>query len=293
MMKTLSPLRYPGGKTSLAGFLRNLIELNVEDCIYYELYAGGAGAALSLLFDGIVKRIVLNDADIHIFSFWHSILYETEVFIKKIEDTAVNMESWQVQREIYNGIPDNYSTLELGFATFFLNRCNRSGIIKDAGPIGGYNQDGNYSINCRYNKIDLIRRIQRIAQYSEQIDVSNEDTLHFIETHLQDLRDSHAFLYLDPPYYKKGKSLYLNAYGRKDHEALRDLLNTQRDLRWMVSYDNVDEIHELYRGFRNSRYRLNYTLQNRRTTEEFFVFSNSLILPPEIVNQVNDISHNI
>ncbi len=277
-MQTLSPLRYPGGKASLAGFLRNLIELNMEDCSYYELYAGGAGAALSLLLDGSVRRIVLNDADAHIYSFWYSILNDTDDFIEMIERTPVNIESWQRQREIYNDTTERFSSLELGFAAFFLNRCNRSGIIKDAGPIGGYKQDGKYAIDCRFNKPGLIQRIRRIAEYKNQIGVHNEDTLLFIKNHIEELRDKCSFIYLDPPYYKKGRDLYLNAYEQSDHKALRDLLASHQDLKWMVSYDNVEEVRELYDGFRSSFHNLHYTLQEKRMTEEFFIFSESLKL---------------
>lgn len=277
-MQTLSPLRYPGGKASLAGFLRNLIELNMEDCTYYELYAGGAGAALSLLLDGFVSRIVLNDADAHIYSFWYSILNDTDDFIEMIERTPVNIESWQRQREIYNDTTERFTSLELGFAAFFLNRCNRSGIIKNAGPIGGYKQDGKYAIDCRFNKPGLIQRIRRIAEYKNQICVHNEDTLMFIQNHIEELRDKCSFIYLDPPYYKKGRDLYLNAYEQSDHKALRDLLASHQDLKWMVSYDNVEEVRELYDGFRSSLHNLHYTLQEKRMTEEFFIFSESLKL---------------
>ena len=157
-MVTKSPLRYPGGKANLAGFLRGLIDSNVDGgCTYYELYAGGAGAAIDLLLGGNVERIVLNDADIHIFDFWDSILYHTDEFLQRLWDTPVNMESWHYQREIYNS--DEHTPLEIGFATFFLNRTNRSGIITKAGPIGGFDQTGAYKVDCRFNKVDLVHRI--------------------------------------------------------------------------------------------------------------------------------------
>ena len=272
----MSPLRYPGGKASLAGYLKRLIEQNVTDCTYFELYAGGAGAALDLLFSGAVNRIVLNDADIHIFFFWQEILNNTEAFIHKVEDTPINLNSWYHQRDIYNDISGVYSPLELGFSAFFLNRCNRSGIIKKAGPIGGLEQKGHYTIDCRFNKKDLIRRIERIANERELIEVYNEDTLHFIQVNLPRLQEPQSFMYLDPPYYQKGKSLYLNSYDHEDHVHLRDLLNANRSLKWMVSYDNVPEIVLLYEGFQHTEHELSYTLQEKRKTNEFFIFSDSI-----------------
>lgn len=280
-MITYSPLRYPGGKTSLSNYLRRLIELNVTDCTYFELYAGGAGAALNLLFNGPVRKIVLNDADIHLYSFWDSILNNTDAFVDLIQHVPVNLDSWLAQREICDDDPQKHSSLELGFSTFFLNRCNRSGIIKKAGPIGGKDQKSNYALDCRFNKADLIRRIQRISRERERIEIHHQDTLQFINDNQDRLSDNHAFMYLDPPYYQKGKSLYLNSYSHEDHIALRDALSDLQNLKWLVSYDNVPQINQIYEGFRCTEHQLSYTLQVKRKTNEFFVFSDALILPQE------------
>lgn len=279
-MVTKSPLRYPGGKTLLASFLRGIIERNVrEGCTYFELYAGGAGLALELLLGGNVERIVLNDADTHIFYFWDSILHHTDDFLRMMWDTPVDMDSWRQKRAIYEDglFEGKYSPLEIGFATFFLNRTNRSGIITKAGPIGGANQVGNYRINCRFNKENLARRIERIAEHAADIEMHNEDTLAFIQRNIDRLSDEHSFMYLDPPYYKNGNSLYLNAYNHEDHENLRNLMNEIRNLKWMLSYDDVEEIRGLYANFAKHRHTLNYFLQNKRKTDELFVFSDALV----------------
>ena len=278
-MNNYSPLRYPGGKANLATYLRHIIQsMNIEGCSYFELYAGGAGAALDLLFTGAVNRIILNDADYHIYAFWKSILENTDEFIKLIETTPINLESWYRQRDIYNDDENNHSMIEVGFSTFFLNRCNRSGIITKAGPIGGIEQKGQYKIDCRFNKTNLIKRIKDIANRANDIEIYNEDTLEFIRRNLERLQENHSFMYLDPPYYKKGKSLYLNFYTHEDHENLRDLLSNLRDLKWMISYDNVVEINDMYAGFKSSLHMLNYSLQTKRKTNEFFVFSDTIIL---------------
>jgi DNA adenine methylase len=86
----ISPLRYPGGKSRISIFIEDLINLNnIDNCTIYELYAGGAGASLNALFSGVCDRIVLNDLDYHIYSFWHSILNNTSDFIDLIENTQV------------------------------------------------------------------------------------------------------------------------------------------------------------------------------------------------------------
>ncbi|MBQ0088495.1 MAG: DNA adenine methylase [Prevotellaceae bacterium] len=274
-MVTYSPLRYPGGKANLACYLKNLIENNIEDCSYFELYSGGAGAALELLFSGTVRKVVLNDADYHIYAFWHSLLYQTNNLIHLIETEPVTIENWHKQRTVYENFND-YPMLDVGFATFFLNRCNRSGILTKAGPIGGFSQGGKYKIDCRFNKSDLIARIEKIAAYADKIQIYNLDTLDFINQHHDLLSDESSFMYLDPPYFKKGKSLYLNYYGVKDHERLRDTLSGIRQFKWMVSYDDVEEIHQLYNGFNTCHHTLNYSLQTKRKTTEFFIFSDNI-----------------
>jgi len=147
--KHASPLRYPGGKTGLSTFLSKLIlENNICDYTYVEPYAGGAGAALKLLFENRVSSIIINDFDRAIYSFWKSAVFQSEKFIDKIESTEVTIEEWNNQKEIYLNKRSNQ--FDLGFATFYLNRTNRSGII-EGGPIGGIKQKGKWLINARWN----------------------------------------------------------------------------------------------------------------------------------------------
>ena len=169
-----SPLRYPGGKSKIAPFVSLLIEkTKLDECTYVEPFAGGAGVALSLLFDGTVTNIVINDYDKAIYSMWKSILEETEAFINLVRTVPLTIDEWRKQKQIYNNENKKYS-LELGFATFYLNRTNRSGILA-AGPIGGYKQTGNYLMDVRYNREALIQRIKKIAEYKSYIHLYNKD----------------------------------------------------------------------------------------------------------------------
>lgn len=249
----------------------------MEGCTYLELYAGGAGAALELLFSETVNKIVLNDADYHIYAFWMSILNQTDDFIMALDRVEVNIDTWYAQRHIYDNFTD-YTVLEVGFSTFFLNRTNRSGILTKAGPIGGFSQNGNYKIDARFNKANLAARIKKISEKKEQIDIYNRDTLTFIFDNLIKLNPESIFIYLDPPYYNKGKSLYLNYYNHEDHEKLRNLLREIKHLNWVVSYDDVPQIKELYEGFKTSQIELNYSLQSKRRTTEFCVYSDNINL---------------
>jgi DNA adenine methylase len=171
--KHYSPLRYPGGKACLSGYLSELIKDNhIENCTYIEPYAGGAGAALTMLFLEKVDSIIINDLDKSIYFFWKTILTQTDQFINKISKTKITIAEWHKQKAIYRS--KQSSPFDLGFATFFLNRTNRSGII-DGGPIGGAKQKGNWKIDARFNKEDLIERIENIDSYKKRIKITNKD----------------------------------------------------------------------------------------------------------------------
>jgi len=273
-----SPLRYPGGKTRLTTFLEDIILLNnLENCTFYELYAGGAGVSLNLLFSGICNRIVLNDLDFHIYAFWYSILNDTENFLRLLSDTPVDVNTWQAQKDIYQNHKD-YSRLKVGFSAFFLNRTNRSGILHRSGPIGGHDQTGNYKIDVRYNKHMLTQRIEKIADLQSKIEIKNLETVQLLES-LFDEDQGLRFVFLDPPYYNQGERLYFSAYTDKDHEALRDVLSKYSNENWFLTYDNCHRINQLYTSFRRSNQLMSYTLQDKKETKEVLIFSDSLYLP--------------
>jgi DNA adenine methylase len=276
-----SPLRYPGGKGKISSFLEDLILINnLDGSVLYELYAGGAGASLSLLFEGVCERIVLNDLDEHIYSFWYCVLNETEALVQRINDSIVDVPNWEKQKVIYSN-PKGFSKLDVAFSTFFLNRCNRSGILFRAGPIGGYDQTGNYKIDVRFNKQDLTRRIEKIAQFKNKIQVENLESIEFLQT-IFNSNESKKFIFLDPPYYIQGEHLYLSCYEDSNHIALANLLEEHRSENWFLTYDNCDRINELYSNFRRSELEMSYTLQSKRKAKEVMIFSDSLHLPKQL-----------
>lgn len=276
MLRDKSPLRYPGGKSILSKFLRKVIvSNNLRGGTYFELYAGGAGAALDLLYSNTVDRIILNDADFHIYALWKSMLDNPDAFIDKIKAINVDLNEWYKQHEIYENFK-SFTLDDVGFSTFFLNRCNRSGILTKAGPIGGFEQNGKYKIDARFNKANLINRIKMIQNFSKNIEIHHYDTIDFIKRNKTLLEQSNSFMYLDPPYYKKGKSLYLNYYRHSDHEQLKNILACIRHCNWLVSYDNVQEIQDLYSDFQSCVIELNYSLQAKRKATEFCIYSDSI-----------------
>jgi DNA adenine methylase len=286
MAPTASPLRYPGGKACLLDLTSSILRDNgLERGHYAEPFAGGCGLALALLYGGHIADVHINDIDASIWAFWHCALNETEAFVDKINSTAVTIEEWRKQRDIHRA-QDQSNVLGLAFSTFFLNRTNRSGIIKAAGVIGGLNQTGNYKLDCRYNIDDLTRRIRRIAKYKDRIHLSRLDAREFIQTASANLPIS-TFFCVDPPYYKKGSDLYTSFYSADDHGKLASVV-TQMNRPWIVTYDNTPEITGLYRNHRQYCFDINYSVQVKRIGTELLIASKGLRLPEVIRSrQVN------
>lgn len=274
--RTLSPLRYPGGKSCLTNYMKVLIKQNyLEGCKYIEPFAGGAGLALNLLNDGYVSEVHINDLDRSIYSFWWSILNRTDSFIRRIETVEINMKEYWHQKEVQKN-KRNATLLELGFSTFFLNRVNRSGIIT-AGVIGGNAQNGKYKMNVRFNKTKLIDKIRKIKSFRNRITLSNIDAKDLIDGINPNERIS-TIVYVDPPYYVKGSTLYQNFFNFADHRGLRDSIFGLRT-NWIVSYDNVSAIQSLYEDYNSLEYGLNYSANNHITGSEIIFFSQGLNYP--------------
>lgn len=266
-----SPLRYPGGKNCIFPFISNLFyENNLLGVGYAEPYAGGAGLALRLLFEGYVDHIYINDLDKSIYSFWKSILDSPDEFCEWIEEVDVSVANWKKYKNLQNNV-EHAQSFELAKSTFFLNRTNISGVIK-GGIIGGLKQTGRYKIDARFNKSDLIRRIQNIKTVKNRISISNFDGLYFVNK--LDKKKEEIFIYLDPPYLQKGANLYMNFYSKEDHEKLSKMVHQLRK-KWIVSYDNHDFILNLYAEQSKIMHNLSQSASNR-TGNEIFVFSESL-----------------
>lgn len=276
-MRFSTPLRYPGGKGKLTDFIKLVfVQNNLLNGEYLEPYAGGAGIALNLLVDRYVSRVHLNDLNPAVYAFWYSVLHHPDELCQKISDVTVSMEEWHKQKLIHTN-PSQSSLLELGFSTFFLNRTNRSGILL-GGVIGGKNQTGNWKIDARFNKEDLITRIETIALMRDQIMIYNLDSAVLIETVIPTLPQN-SLIYLDPPYYVKGKGLYQNHYAHDDHKKIADLVKSNITHPWIVSYDHAPEIMEIYKGCTTIEYGINYSAQNRYTGAEVMFFKEDLIVP--------------
>ena len=272
-----SPLRYPGGKGKLAKFMTTLIRINgLSDGRYIEPYGGGAGIAWELLIRGVVRRVLINDISPTLFAFWESVLYRTDDLCGRIRKVPLSIEEWHRQREIFRN-PKEASTLDLGLSFFYLNRTNRSGIL-NGGPIGGRKQQGNWRINARFNRDNLIHRIRKIAACAGRIEVSCADAVEFLSGQYGEFGKK-DLIYLDPPFFEKGRMLYYDAYEPNDHAAVAELLVDVEGPRWVVSYDDVEAIRDLYLFAPCLPYTIGYSARNRRQGREVMFFSADLTIP--------------
>ncbi len=283
-----SPLRYPGGKAAAADFFAQVLSNNNigSDGIYCEPFAGGAGVALTLLLTDRVDTIVINDFDPCIAAFWTSLLENADEFIEKVKRCTVSINTWKRHRTTYDSassldLAEPRQRLKLGFATFFLNRTNRGGILPFAGPIGGREQAGKYKIDARFKKDVLIERLRKIAALKDRIVFSSKDALEFLHDFSQlGLPTNKTFMYLDPPYYKRGKELYLNFYSPQDHAVLADRIIPFKHCRWLMTYDDCPEIRQIYdRPQVNlQEFHLRYSIQHPRKAVEIMITPKRLAL---------------
>jgi DNA adenine methylase len=257
---------------------RIIKENRLLDGEYVEPYAGGAAIALELLFHEYVTRIHINDISRPVYSFWRSVLDHTEELCRLVRDTPRTVDAWDVQKRILANEAD-HDVLAVGFAMFFLNRTNRSGIL-NGGIIGGRDQLGPWKIDARYNAEELIHRIEAIARMRSRIKLTRLDALKFLRNGIQRWPDK-TLIYLDPPYYVKGRDLYYHFYKHEDHENVAMLVQQEiTDQRWIVSYDNVSEIRDLYSGCRRVIYGIGYSARSTRQGSEVMFFSEGLEVPP-------------
>jgi DNA adenine methylase len=289
-MATLSktPLRYPGGKQRLAPFLLEILKKNnLVGCEYVEPYAGGAGAAIELLLAKQVSKIHLNDCSKPIYAFWKSVLETPEEFCRKISRVGLTVPEWRKQREILRN-PADHTRFDVGFATFYLNRCNRSGVIS-GGVIGGLDQTGEWKIDARFPRTELIKRIEAIAHRKSAIKITKKDAEKFISENLRKLPNE-TFVYYDPPYYEKAAGLYLNSYKKEDHERIAEAIQKRTAKFWVLSYDAAPEILKLYPDRRKFVYSLQYNAATAYKGREVFIFSDKTKIPDDSVLPFIDVA---
>lgn len=268
---SINPIRYPGGKGSKK-IVDRVLSLypdgHLSGVAWVEPFCGGCGLGLSLLERGVVDRCVFNDGDIRIHDMWHAIAYDTDRLISDVLTTDASIELFRQAKLDANS--DESDTYLRGLSTFLLNRWCRSGYI-DGGAIGGNDQTGKYKIDCRFNKETLTRNIRKIGDLTAAGKIEFVDSQDAIDFILSRKGNAGEFLYVDPPYVKKGAACYRKGV---DHRRLADVLTGEfADRDWLLSYDDCDEVREMYDGCRFDTLSITYSnnTQTRGKTDEVLI----------------------
>lgn len=274
---TSTPIRYPGGKSKLYSIVSAIVESsNLLGCTYAEAYCGGAGLAMKLLLEGKVSKIVLNDIDPAVYSMWEAIIYHPEEMCTFIREVPLTIDEWKINKHIFDS--EKAPSIKLGKAAFFLNRTNRSGILK-GGPIGGLSQSGRYGIDARFNRESLCKKIARIADRAGDMVLCNLDAHEFIDSELSTKEG--LFAYFDPPYIIKGPGLYENHYTNKDHREVAKKI-TSCHFPWIVTYDDSPLARDLYRNFNQYALSIGYSAASIKTGCEILISGPDVTVPDSL-----------
>jgi DNA adenine methylase len=266
-----SPLRYPGGKASLADFVEGCIRENLlNGGDFIEPYAGGAGLSLALLSRGVIERAFLVEKDPLVYAFWKSVVAHPDELCDKIYSIPVTLDAWRrFQKYKHPEALKKYSIVELGLACIFLNRTNFSGIL-DANPIGGMSQSSDYTLDCRFNKERITKLIMNIAALKGAIIISNRDAITYLRNSETRILKRASLVYIDPPYYGQGKKLYRYYYNWAQHARLAKFIEG-RAYPWLISIDAHPDIRALYSSQKVTPIFLKYAVKQSRRAEELII----------------------
>lgn len=282
-MPIKNPLRYPGAKSKLIPYIQKLLEIqNLIGCTFYEAYAGSAAVSFGLLENSIISKAVINEIDPLIYNFWYSVMNHPDELVELIEDANITIDTWKEMSRYRNSdYLANKTSVQIGFAGLFLNRTNFSGILK-ANPLGGMDQTSQYKIDCRFNKNNIIKSIIKLSSFANCIELYNLDAISFLQTCTKYRRNKNTFVYIDPPYYDKGPSLYRFYYKDEQHQELANFIK-KKAYPWLISYDDSFKIKKMYDKSKQQPIYLDYSVNTKRTAKELLI-SNLEIPPMELPN---------
>jgi len=284
MKPSVTPLRYPGGKTWLLPYVMEYLRFhNIQLGTIIEPFAGSASISIGLLKRGLADKAYLSESDPLLVAFWRTVFNNNSEFLEAVRSLEISMETWyDFRKYLARDASLKYREIELALAFLFYNRTNYSGIIK-AGPIGGRRQLSENKLQCRFNVTGIIRKIQALSDLGDKVKIELYDGIEFLRKIGRMYEDDPIFIYVDPPYYKAGKVLYRDYFTDKQHEELADVLDNITEYPWLVSYDDSEFIRKLYSKSHLQYVYTDYQAGNLKRGMKELLLSNFRI-PPEVAN---------
>jgi DNA adenine methylase len=265
-MKTI--FRYPGAKNKLLPQILPFIEdsLQTTNC-FCDAFVGGGSVLLEIAEKYPNIQLYVNDKDSFVFAFWQILSQEDPYDLHCLKSLLKQKPTVDLYYRLREAPPA--SKVDAAYRAVFFNRTSFSGDMRrTASPIGGKNQSSKYTVDCRYNvnkinqKLDIIHPLLAGRTIVTNSDINSYDAI-----------NQNMTVYLDPPYWQAGKMLY-HEY-MKQHEHAQLASNLKKNKNWILSYDNCEEILELYDWanihFIDASYCIRGTKQNWHKTKEVLI----------------------
>ncbi|HCM36664.1 MAG: DNA adenine methylase [Candidatus Wildermuthbacteria bacterium RIFCSPLOWO2_02_FULL_47_9c] len=222
-----SPFRYAGGKF----YARKLIaEYIPEHDFYIEPFAGGA----SIFFaKSKVDKNLLNDIDEDLINCLMTIRDHSDVLIERLKGEQATKERHAYYKNEYRP----RTKLDRAVRWFYVNRTSYSGIMKTQNCYWGYGEK--YSMRPE----NWPRNILRTSAKLQEVELTSCD----FEKVIEEAPDN-SFLFIDPPYFNADQEkFYVHSFEKEDHFRLsRTLKKHSGRLKFLLTYDDSPEVHELY-----------------------------------------------
>lgn len=247
-----SPLRYPGGKNRA---IKSILSLIPEDeTTLCSPFLGGASIELAC-----TTRMTVYGSDIFepLTDFWISLITHKEELINIVKSyfPLEKKEFYKLQKKLLH-IKD---PIERGAVFFVLNRSSFSGTTMSGGMSPGHPR---FTISS----IDRLKHFNVKNFYVENLDYKETINKH-----------KDAFCYLDPPYLN-GQALYGvkgDTHKDFDHEELAKILQDKE--RWIMSYNDCQEIRDLYSSFTIISIEWVYGMSKNKSSNEILILSKDLL----------------
>jgi DNA adenine methylase len=283
--------RYPGGKSKLKDVIIPQLNLYANNDIEYrEPFFGGGGIGLDFLnCHPKLHNIWINDKDTGIACLWTSVIQFPEYLKQKVKNFIPSISQFdEFKKELTQNslFPMQQNEIvEHGFKKLAIHQMSYSGLgTKSGGPLGGRRgliQSVKYPINCRWSPTYICKKIDKIHTQLSRHTIKNQScTCLDFENIISD--NTNALIYLDPPYYIKGNSLYQCGLTVEDHQRLARLLKQSRHL-WVLSYDDCEEIKKLYdwahiQPINNVNYTITKSRQSPKIKSELLIYPRNFTL---------------